>query len=95
MTTTQLRGLPFYGVTGKRCKRRVNKCGEAFALKDEIKVPHLCHFVVSNKRGLRFNTFTKCCGSMFDRQTSEYSLNLSSVEERLASNNGSPVSKGI
>lgn len=92
MTTTQLGGLPFYGVTGKR---RVNKWGEAFALKDEIKVPHLCHFVVSNKRGLRFNTFTKCCGSMFDRQTSEYSLNLSSVEERLASNNGSPVSKGI
>ncbi|KAJ6682320.1 PROTEIN DETOXIFICATION [Salix koriyanagi] len=95
MTITQLRGLPFYGVPAKRCERRVNKWGEAFALKDEIKAPHLCHFVVSNKRGLRFNTFTKCCGSIFDRQTSEYSLNLSSVEERLASNNGSPVSKGI
>ncbi|KAH8508124.1 hypothetical protein H0E87_010308 [Populus deltoides] len=62
MTVTQLRGLPFYGVTGKRRERRVNKRGEAFTLKDEIKVPHLCHFVVSNKRGLRFNTFTKCCG---------------------------------
>ena len=95
MTITQLRGLPFYGVTGKRCERRVDEWGEAFALKDEIKAPHFCHFVVSKKRGLRFNTFTKCCGSIFDRQTSEYSLNLSSVEERLASNNGSPVSNGI
>ncbi|KAB5556715.1 hypothetical protein DKX38_007624 [Salix brachista] len=95
MAITQLRGLPFYGVTGKRCERRVDEWGEAFALKDEIKAPHFCHFVVSKRRGLRFNTFTKCCGSIFDRQTSEYSLNLSSVEERLASNNGSPVSNGI
>ncbi|CAK7355581.1 unnamed protein product [Dovyalis caffra] len=96
MTVSQLKGSPFYGVTGEGCERRgMKKWSEAFTLKDKIQVPRDCHFVVSNKRGMRLNTVTKCGGPISDQPTSEYGLNLSSVEERLASNNGRSVSKGI
>ncbi|CAK7355578.1 unnamed protein product [Dovyalis caffra] len=96
MTVSQLKGSPFYGVTGEGCERRgMKKWSEAFTLKDKIQVPRDCHFVVSNKRGMRLNTVTKCGGPISDQPTSEYALNLSSVEERLASNNGRSVSKGI
>ncbi|KDP43739.1 hypothetical protein JCGZ_22366 [Jatropha curcas] len=95
MKATQLTGAKFYGFNGRKCERRaIKNWGKAFAYENAIKSSHRNYFVVNAKRGLRFNNGVNCSGSISEQRTTEYDSSLSSLEEKLDSNNGRSLNEG-
>ncbi|XP_002521693.3 protein DETOXIFICATION 45, chloroplastic isoform X2 [Ricinus communis] len=95
MKVGQLTGAQFCGVTGRKCERRAfKKWAKALALEDAINSPQGSNLAMNIGRGLIFNNVIKCCGSISKEETSDYDLNLSSLEGTLISSNRRPLHKG-
>lgn len=94
MTVFQLMGGPSCGITGKSLERRAfTKIGKPFAGIGAAKSHQNFRFAGTNRGGLSFNNFIKCCGSISSQDTTDFLRISPSVGERFASNRVAELSK--
>ncbi|XWS33933.1 hypothetical protein CRYUN_Cryun22dG0125600 [Craigia yunnanensis] len=88
MTVTQFKGRLLSRTPGRNLGREENK--------NAMKASWSCSFLITYRRRLSFKNVIKCCSSISDEHNSDHiSLNSSSIQKRLDSNDASELTDGI